>query len=175
VNRRLQTGVFLLVAVLAGTAGFYLNRGSVTSPVTDGAAKRLMLASLPDPRGKSQTMSQWRGKILVVNFWATWCAPCREEIPGLINMQHKYAANGVQFVGIALDNVANVLKFIGEMRIDYALLIGGTEALSLTKELGNRAGVLPFTVVLGRDGEVAYTHAGALTEASLSAALTPLL
>ena len=90
-------------------------------------------------------------------------------------MQHKYAANGVQFVGIALDNVANVLRFTDEMRIDYALLIGGTETLSLTKDFGNRAGVLPFTVVLGRDGEVAYTHAGAMTEASLSAVLTPLL
>ena len=174
-NRRLQAGVFLAVAVLAAAAGFYFSRGSLTSPVADGAAERLMLVSLSDPSGKSQTMSQWRGKVLVVNFWATWCAPCREEIPALIRAQHKYASNGVQFVGIAIDNVSKVRDYAEEMRIDYVLLIGGMETLGVTEDLGNRAGVLPFTVVLDRAGKVVYVHAGALTEALLGAVLTPLL
>jgi thiol-disulfide isomerase/thioredoxin len=175
VNRRLQAGVFLAVAVLAGAAGFYFSCGSLNSPVADGAAQRLMLASLSDPSGKSQTMSQWRGKVLVVNFWATWCAPCRDEIPALIRVQHKYASNGVQFVGIAIDNVSKVRDYAKEMRIDYVLLIGGMETLGVTEDLGNRAGVLPFTVVLDRAGKVAYAHAGALTEALLGVVLTPLL
>jgi len=175
VNRRLQAGIFLAVAVLAGAAGFYLSRGSLTSPVADGAAQKLMLASLFDPSGKSQLMSQWRGKVLVVNFWATWCAPCREEIPALIRVQHKYASNGVQFVGIAIDDAPKVRNYAEEMRIDYALLIGGMETLDVTKDLGNRAEVLPFTVVLDRAGKVVYVHAGALTEALLGTVLTPLL
>jgi len=175
VNRRVQAGVFLLVAGLAGTAGFYLNRGSLTSAATDGAAQSLLLASLPDPGGRSQTLSQWRGKVLVVNFWATWCTPCREEIPALMRVQHKYVANGVQLVGIAIDSVSKVRDYAEEMQIDYALLIGGMETLDLARDLGNRAGVLPFTVVLDRNGKVAYTHAGALTETSLGAVLTPLL
>ena len=175
VNRRLQAGVFLAVAVLAGAAGFYFSRGSLTSPVTDGAAQRLMLASLSDPSGKSQTMSQWRGKVLVVNFWATWCAPCREEIPALMRVQHKYASNGVQFVGIAIDSVSKVRDYADEMRIDYALRIGGMETLGLSRAFGNRAGVLPFTEVLDRAGKVAYVHAGALTEALLDQVLAPLL
>ena len=174
-NRRLQAGVFLAVAVLAGAAGFYFSRGGLTSPVADGAAQSLMLVSLSDPSGKSQTMSQWRGKVLVVNFWATWCAPCREEIPALMRVQHKYASNGVQFVGIAIDNVSKVRDYAEEMRIDYVLLIGGMETLGITEGLGNRAGVLPFTVVLDRAGKVVYAHAGALTEALLGAVLTPLL
>ena len=175
VNRRLKASLFLAVAVLAGAAYFYFSRGSLTSPVADGAAQRLMLASLSDPSGKSQTMSQWRGKVLVVNFWATWCAPCREEIPVLMRVQHKYASNGVQFVGIAIDNVAKVRYYAEEMRIDYVLLIGGMETLGLIKDLGNRAGVLPFTVVLDRTGKVVYAHAGALTDALLGAVLTPLV
>jgi thiol-disulfide isomerase/thioredoxin len=134
-----------------------------------------MLASLSDPSGRPQMMSQWRGKVLVVNFWATWCAPCRKEIPALIRVQHKYALNGVQFVGIALDNVSKVRDYAEEMRIDYVLLIGGIETLGVTKDLGNRAGVLPFTVVLDRAGKVAYGHTGALTEALLGDVLTPLL
>jgi thiol-disulfide isomerase/thioredoxin len=147
----------------------------MNSQVSDEAAQKLMLISLPDTRGRSQTMSQWRGKVLVVNFWATWCAPCRDEIPALIKVQHKYAANSVQIVGIALDNVPKVQDYADEMRIDYVLLIGGIDALEVTKDLGNRAGVLPFTIVLDRRGKVAYTHAGALTEALLSAVLTRLL
>ena len=175
VNRRLQAGVFLVVAALAGVAGFYFNRASLISPAAEGAAQRLMSVSLPDLNGKPQTLSLWHGKVLVVNFWATWCAPCREEIPALMKVQMQYASNGVKIVGIALDNVGKVRDYATEMRIDYALLIGGVETLSVAKDLGNRAGVLPFTVVLDRTGKVVHTHAGTLTEASLGAILAPLL
>ena len=163
------------MAVLAGAAGFYLSRASVISPAVEGASRRLMLVSLPDPSGNRQAMSQWRGKVLIVNFWATWCTPCREEIPALIRVQHKNASNGVQFVGIAVDSASKVREFAKEMDIDYALLIGGTEVLALSKDLGNRAEVLPFTVVLDRSANVAYTHAGALTEGQLGEVLAPLL
>jgi thiol-disulfide isomerase/thioredoxin len=120
-------------------------------------------------------MSQWRGMVLVVNFWATWCAPCREEIPELMRVQRKYASNGVQLVGIAIDNVSKVRDYADEMRIDYAVLIGSMETLGITKDLGNRAQVLPFTLVLDRAGKVAYAHVGALSEGSLGAKLAPLL
>ncbi len=174
-NRRLQAGVFLAVAILAAGAGLYLNRASLISTASDGAAQRLASASLPDLKGKVQALSQWRGKVLVVNFWATWCAPCREEIPALMKVQRRYAPNGVQIVGIALDNVAKVQDYAAEMHIDYALLVGGMETLNLTKDLGNRAGVLPFTVVLDRTGNGVYAQVGALTEAVLAAALLPLI
>lgn len=89
--------------------------------------------------------------------------------------KNKYGANGVQFVGIAIDNVVKVREYAEQMRIDYTLLIGSTETLGISKDLGNRAGVLPFTVVLDRTGNVAYQHAGALTEVLLGAALAPLI
>jgi thiol-disulfide isomerase/thioredoxin len=175
VDRRLQAGIVLVVAALAALAGFYVNRASLSSAATAGAAERLMSTSLPDLSGKPQPFSQWRGKVLVVNFWATWCAPCREEIPALMRVEKKYASNGVEIVGIALDNASNVIDYANGMRIGYALLLGGVETLGLAKDLGNRAGVLPFTVVLNRAGSVVHTHVGALTEASLGAMVAPLL
>ena len=120
-------------------------------------------------------MAQWAGKVLVINYWATWCVPCREEIPALINVQHKYSGNGVHLVGIAMDSVSKVREYAKELQIEYPLLIGSMETLDLSKDLGNRAGVLPFTAVLDRGGKLVYAHAGALTEAELSAVLKPLL
>jgi len=101
----------------------------MTSSVADGAPQRLMLTSLSDLSGKSQIVSQWRGKVLVVNFWTTWCAPRRQEIPALMNVQHLYASNGVQFVGIATDNISKVRDYAKKMRIGYVLLIGGIETM----------------------------------------------
>jgi len=167
--------VFLVVAALAGLAGFYFDRTTLVSPAAGGAERKLLSQPFPDLSGKIQRLSQWSGRVLVVNFWATWCVPCRKEIPALINVQRKYAPKGVKIVGIAVDNVGNVLNYAAEMHIDYALLIGGVETMNLAKELGNRAGVIPFTVVLDRSGKGVYAHAGALTEAVLSEVLAPLL
>jgi thiol-disulfide isomerase/thioredoxin len=175
VNRRLKAGAFLMVATLAGLAGFNFKRASLISPTAEGAAHRLMSISLPDLNGKLQAVSQWRGKVLVVNFWATWCVPCREEIPALKTVKTQYASNGVIIVGIALDDVVKVQEYAAEFRVDYPLLMGSMETLSMTSDLGNRAGVLPYTVVLDRSGKVVEAHAGALTEASLGAILAPLL
>ena len=174
-NGRVEAGIFVVGTALAGVAGFYFSRASLISPAADGAAHRLMLASLLDLRGKPQTLSQWRGKVLVVNFWATWCAPCRKEIPALMRVQREYMPNGVQIVGIALDHAAKVQDYAEEMRIGYVLLIGVAETLGMARDLGNRAGVLPFTVVLDRTGKLVHAQAGALTEASLGAVLAPLL
>ena len=174
-NRGLQTAIFLLVAALAGFAGYYFNRSSLTAPAAEGAGQKLLQAAFADLSGKPQTLAQRRGKVLIVNFWATWCPPCREEIPTLMRVNRKYAANGVELVGIALDNAAKVLIYSKEMGMDYVLLIAGAQTLQLGKDLGNQAGVLPYTVVLDRTGKVAYTHAGALTEAKLEGVLRPLL
>jgi thiol-disulfide isomerase/thioredoxin len=174
VNRRLKAGAFLVVAIVAGLAGYYFSRDSLVSPAAESASRRLMSASFSDLGGKPQTLTQWRGEVLVVNFWATWCAPCREEIPALMKVQRQYASKSVKIVGIAIDNVDKVREYAEQMHIDYSLLIGGMETLNLAKDLGNRAGVLPFSVVLDRTGNVVHAHAGKMTEASLGAILDSL-
>lgn len=174
-NRRLRASAFLAVAVLASLAGFHWYLSGAIFSVAEDAAHRLMLVSLPDLGGKAQAFSQWRGKVLVVNFWATWCAPCRAEIPELMRVQRNHESNGVQVVGIAIDNAAKVIDYAEEIGIDYVLLLGSGEVLGIAKELGNRAGVLPFTVILDRSGKVVHAYAGALTEVALSRVLVPLL
>ncbi len=163
------------MAAVAGIAGYYFNSASLNSEATEAAAQKLMLTSLSDLNGREQTLSRWRGKVLLVNFWATWCAPCREETPALRAIHRRYVANGIVVVGIAVDNAAKVRKYASEMGVDYNLLIATAEALAISRDLGNQAGVLPFTLALDRVGKVAFIHAGALTEASLDAMLAPLL
>jgi thiol-disulfide isomerase/thioredoxin len=113
--------------------------------------------------------------VVVVNFWASWCPPCREEIPGLLRIQSRFAANGLQVVGIAVDSVAKSAQAASEMGITYPVLVAETQIIEITRRLGNRAGGLPFTVVLDREGRLVATHLGLLSEAQLARLVQPLL
>ena len=165
-----------VVAIAAAAAGFAFNVWR-TAPeaAADGAVAALRTAQLPDTEGKARSIDQWQGKVVVVNFWATWCAPCRDEIPILVKLQEKHGARGLQLVGIAIDQAEKVRPYATEMRMNFPTLIGGVDAIELSRKLGNRAGVLPFTVVIDRQGKVADVHVGAVKEASFEAKLQPLL
>ena len=167
------------VSALAAAAGygFHLWRsGELTgSGVNPAAVQALLAAPLPDLKGGKQALDSWHGRVLVVNFWATWCAPCREEIPEFVRMQDRYGARGLQFVGVAIDVPDKVGEFAREFGINYPLLLAGVETMALMRESGNRAGVLPYTLVLDRQGNIAARHPGGLKEASLEAIIRPLL
>ena len=153
-TRRLRDGLLIAaVAVIGAAAGFAYNAWR-TAPGAGGAAA-LAAVVLPDLEGRPQALDQWRGKVLVLNFWATWCAPCREEIPILVKLQKKYGAQGLQFVGIAIDHAEKVGPYAAEMGMNFPILIGSFDAIELTRRLGNRAGALPFTVIVTRDGRIA--------------------
>ena len=106
-----------------------------------------------------------------MNFWATWCEPCREEVPDLIKIQAKYASKSVQVVGIAIDNANKVREFASEFRIGYPLLIGNMQVMDIARRMGNRQGGLPYTVVMDATGKVVTTHLGRISEAQLEAAV----
>jgi thiol-disulfide isomerase/thioredoxin len=166
-----------MVAVGAGAAGYGFSHWRLGGAGTGemGAAEAIMAIQLADLKGELQPLSQWRGKVLVVNFWATWCTPCREEIPMFVRMQKKYRAQGLQFIGIAIDQPAQVRAFSHEFSINYPLLIGGMEAVALSRQAGNRIGALPFTLVMDRRGKLAATQLGELTEAKLDSMIRSLL
>jgi len=163
-------GVALAALALGAGTAWYRSRPTATA---DGAA--ILGLVLPDANGQQQAMAQWHGKVLVVNFWATWCAPCREEMPQFVRIQSRDAAKGVQFVGIAVDDAAKVRDFARDIGLNYPSLIGGFGAIELSKSLGNRLSALPFTVVLDREGRVALTHLGPLQPVELEALLGRLL
>ena len=161
-------------ALSALAAGYWLYPW--TGRIPDGGnVAGLMAASLPDTEGKSQALGQWRGKVLVVNFWATWCEPCLKEIPEFVRMQDKLGNKGLQFVGIAIDNPVKVREFAAKYRMNYPVLVGEMDAIELARGAGNELGGLPFTVIVDRKGRLIRTELGGLDEQKLTAIIGPAL
>ena len=177
---RARTIVLLaVVAGLSAAAGvsYHLwSRGAGGAAMApDAVVERVLSVRVADVKGGTQSLEQWRGQVLVVNYWATWCAPCREEIPGFVRLQERYGSRGLQFVGIAIDQPDKVAEFAGEFRINYPLLLGGLETIELLRQAGNRAGVLPYTLVIDRKGILVSREQGGLKEAKLERIIQSLL
>jgi thiol-disulfide isomerase/thioredoxin len=177
-SRVRQAWLLAGVAVLALIAGYLLqpaNRTPAPAPLPEAAGPALLQATLPDLAGAPQRLEQWKGKVIVINFWATWCAPCRDEIPALIKAQEQMGARGLQVVGIAIDQLDKVKPYAAEMGINYPILIGELEAIDLARQAGNELGALPFTVVLDRAGNAVRSELGRVTERKLDVLVGPLL
>jgi peroxiredoxin len=172
VTRRLVQWVIIAgIALGALAAGVYFGRTG--SP--EAAATALLGLSLPDIDGREQRLDQWKGKVLVVNFWATWCEPCREEMPDFVRAQAASSAKGLQFVGIAIDQPDKIRQFAKELQLNYPSLVGGYGALELSKTFGNKLMALPFTLIIDRGGQVAYAQMGPLKPGKLEAIVGKLL
>jgi len=166
-----------VVAILGLAAGLYFGLDGRKSESGPGPAASAALdgLALPDAEGREQRLDQWRGKVVVVNFWATWCAPCREEMPEFIRAQTELGPKGLQFVGIAVDQPDKVRQFASEIGLNYPTLIGGFGAMELSKTLGNSVMALPFTVVLDRKGSIIHTQLGTLKPDKFSSIVGKLL
>ncbi len=169
---RLLIGLTAAVALIGGL--LISSRLHEPGPKVVADGERMLAAAFSDLNSQRQPLSQWRGKVLVVNFWATWCIPCREEIPGFIRLHREFADQGVQFVGIAIDQSAKVNVFARELGVNYPVLIGDDRALELQRQLGNEGGALPFTVVLDSSGRLVARHLGGLGVKQLRSILVPL-
>jgi peroxiredoxin len=174
----------ILVGVWAG-ARLYLGvetprRGSLATPVGEASPPThsdlvdqpgLLPAKIPDRLpafalsgldGKTVSSRHWEGQSLVINFWATWCAPCRREIPMLKKLSEEWTGRGVTVLGIAVDHPGAVSKFADELKIPYPILVGEEDALDLARNLGVESPVFPFTVFTDRQGEVVALYVGEL-------------
>jgi thiol-disulfide isomerase/thioredoxin len=183
----MSVGRIVLVTALAGIIG--VGAAILVHELQDTDAKRGSASvtgrlerrnSLPDfnysdLEGRSHRSGEWRGKVLVLNFWATWCPPCQREIPEFIDMQQTYGGKGLQMVGIAIDEPQAVREFAAKQQVNYPVLLGDTAAADMSVTLGNRLRGLPFTVVFNRKGKIAHSRAGEISRQELEQAVSPLL
>jgi thiol-disulfide isomerase/thioredoxin len=160
-------------AALAGSVAYlaYDRQAAPTPtpplPVAEPAqlVETLPSFQLADRAGEMRSLQDWPDRALIVNFWATWCAPCRREIPLLQQLQRDHADEGFQVIGIAVDFRDKVLAYADEMKIEYPLLIGEQEALDAAAAFGVATVGLPFTVFSDRQGRIVTAHLGELTAA----------
>jgi len=180
----------LTLAVIAGLAGFYMHQASAPESMAAGAQIAAMSVveqddgiigssrpdfSLPDVTGQMRNISEWDGKVIAINFWATWCPPCIREIPEFIELQHRYEEQGLQFIGIALQRPEEVTEFMREKGMNYPVLAGEMAVIKIAESYGNDMGVLPYTVIIDREGRIHYVKRGPLAGKAAEAIISELL
>lgn len=163
---------YAAVAAGAAVAGALL--GPLVLQSRSGAAS-LLSTIFPDLDGRARRLLDWKGAVVIANFWATWCEPCREEIPLLIKVRREYASRRVEVVGIGIDQVSKIREFAAKYSISYPLLVGDARALDVMRELGNKAGALPYTVILNPAGAVIAQRLGAYRAGELEKVLDAIL
>jgi len=170
ISRRdaLLIGAAGTVAAAAGAVA-----GALALQARSGAAD-LLAARYPDTDGRVRRLLDWRGSVLLCNFWATWCAPCREEVPMLVAAKQQWGASGFEVVGIGIDSADKIREFSKTYQVNYPVLIADGSALELLRRLGNRSGGLPYSVVVDRTGSIVRRHLGAMTAPDLRSVLEGL-
>jgi thiol-disulfide isomerase/thioredoxin len=173
-NKKNLAGYAILAAAFAVFGAIAAVKQEPKAPAASDAAAKLYAQSLNDLAGKSQALAQWKGKPLLVNFWAPWCAPCVQEMPELSDMAAKDGGKRFNVIGIGIDSPSNLAEFAKKTKVSYPLYVGGMSGTDLSRELGNANGGLPFTVLVGPDGKVRKTYLGRLKFDQLKADLAKL-
>lgn len=186
----LSVTLIMIVLVLIGCKGHDKNSAStetVVAPVAEttleakkAAADQIktetfFAASFKDFDRKLQPLNQYQGKTILTYFWATWCKSCVAEVPMLKALQEKYKDKNVVLVGIAVDNTDKVKQFVKDNQITYPILIGGDDALALSKDLGNLVTGLPFMVMIDKQGKFAAKFLGELNQEKLESKLKTII
>jgi thiol-disulfide isomerase/thioredoxin len=166
-NRRLLVAGVAAAAAAAG-AGFAWWR-SQAGAADEAAAARLWDLSFQTPQGASLALASLKGRPLLLNFWATWCPPCVEEMPLLEAFYRQNAAKGWQVLGLAVDQPTAVRNWLQRTPVTFPIGLAGLDGTDLSRSLGNQVGGLPFSVVFGADGQVRERRMGRVSEADLKA------
>jgi thiol-disulfide isomerase/thioredoxin len=177
----MKVSLYVVVAAVAAAAGFFLYRyvtaphlvdGQVAGPIAQlpaqpapAAEEAAIPANLPDftlgdLTGTPRSIRSWPGKSMIVNFWATWCAPCRREIPLLRELQKNHGHEGFQVVGVAVDIREDVAKYAQDIGIDYPILVGEQDGLDAVNRVGQGSIGFPFTVFTDNQGRIVVFHLG---------------
>ena len=173
VNKKRLAGYVLVAAAFTTLGAIAAVKQEAKTPAAASAAN-LYSQSLNDLAGKPQSLAQWKGKPLLVNFWASWCAPCVQEMPELSALAAQDGGKRFHVIGIGIDSPTNLVQFTQKTKVAYPLYVGGMGATDLARGLGNANGGLPYTVLIGADGKVIKTYLGRLKFDQLKADLAKL-
>ncbi len=165
-------GIIMMLGALFGAAGIWSEMAQRKQADSDGEpVEQAGIVGqarpdfiLPDLLGTARAAKEWDGKVVALNFWATWCPPCKREIPSFNALQKELGAAGLQFVGIAIDESKAVTDYTQETAIDYPVLVSEDEGMRTAQRYGNMAGILPYTVIIDRQGRIAFARYGELSE-----------
>lgn len=194
-----KTGYLMpaIMFLLAGVAGYSLYQftqktqqtaptlttesGKTTRPDTNATSGNPLIGTrrpdtvLPDLDGNQRDINEWDGNVVLVNFWATWCPPCRREMPGFIELREQYHAQGFEILGIAIDTPDLVRDFIDSLGVNYPILHGEMDAVAISSAYGNTMGGLPYSVLIDRLGNIRFLHTGELPKLRLETQIQALL
>lgn len=171
----LAGGISIGTAIL-GERWLAGDRLTGASPASHGSPLSTMPDfSLPDLGGREVSSGTWSGRIVVINYWASWCPGCLREMPTMIRAQEALRDQGVQFVGIAIDRAEDARAFVARYPVNYPVLVGNPESIELSRRLGNRLLGLPFTVIFDQRGRRVFSRTGELGAEELKAQLDRLL
>jgi peroxiredoxin len=177
---------YVLLCLVAAVAGFSLFQMTSQLPVGQTPDTALTAGSeligtkrpafsLPNLEDKLVSIGRWNGDLLLVNFWATWCSPCRKEMPAIAALQADYKQRGFQVVGVAIDSPKAVIRFTKDLGVHYPQLVGQQNAIAIASRYGNQQGALPYSVLIDRRGIIRFIKLGALSKEELKTELLKLL
>lgn len=165
----------IILIVSIGLATSYFTNKPIVEETNNAQTQALFATSFSDENGKTQALAQWKGKIIVLNFWATWCPPCREEMPELSELHADYQDQNVTVIGISIDDIASINEFTETIEITYPLLVAEESGMELAAALGNDKGALPYTLIIRPDGSISRSYFGRITKSLLEETLKTLL
>ncbi len=163
-----NTLIFIIAVVIAGSSGFalqkHLNQPQIQTQNNPAIGSQRPEFAAMDLDGQLRNIKEWDNKVILLNFWATWCPPCKKEIPDFIELQKDYGDQDFQIIGIAIDDEQVVQEYVTEIGMNYPNMVVESEGVGLAKRYGNGIGALPYTVIINRDGEISHTIMGELSK-----------
>ncbi len=166
--------ICICVLILSWLLFYPQDKPEQTEAVSKSHTLKRQDFTLPDLQGQSQAFSQWNDKVVLLNFWATWCPPCRREMPEFIEVYEQYKDQDFVVIGVGIDDEKRIADFVKQLEVSYPILVGGQTAMQVSRLYGNRSGALPYSILIDKNGIIRFRAGGLISKKKLLEVLTKL-